>query len=874
MDIDNIVTDLNKRFAEPLKTFYKRRIIFLHDEDKEFIDRLDELKLDNAKLLILTETNNFYAKKLLIFDDTESNYLVYDPFLRENYEDNWLLDIELYSEEFRADLMSIWMHEMGLPDNTSIRQQVKVCKKYFNAAKRRAKFAALDNKPQTGAELHQAIMCIICGCNERRASAIIPSVLMAGLGNDANPKYQELVQYNEDKMFWGMVQKMTGYGAEKPSLEKLAAHIICTAATRTMHQEYLNDLHGYISMSYQAFCYDIISAWLHSDNKDVLKNIIVQVENDNDIHLIDRLRNVPVEDLLNTEIFPCINTLIIDHIMKDIANDIVKAKDIKAIIEKRRTCCWYEDTAVYFEALLQVANMQEFYQENDKASDSESLSFHAANPQDLWNEYINKYYLMDTYYRKFHAGFATSHDIYNIAINDELWNKVKDKVERLYVNWFLEKLGENWSKVSAADYAEYGRIRDLPVQSDFYKSRVKTAGNRIFVVISDAFRYEVAASLTQDLQHENQCSVKLSAMQSIFPSYTKYGMAALLPHKELSVRLNAKEELEVLADGEPTVSSNRDKILKKNNPKSIALRADELVKLPRNERKELVKGMQVVYIYHNEIDREGHDEKAVCCACDKAISELKNLIKIMVNDFSATNILLTADHGFLYVYSSLKESDKISMAEYGDKVSESARRYVIAKKDVVPQYLMPIKFLEGNTYFIAYSPRENIRLKVKGAGMNFVHGGASLQEMVVPVVEYRYLRNNNKEYQKNKDHYDAKAVEIAVLSSSRKISNLIFSLEFYQKEAVGNNRKKAIYTIHFEDCIGTVISDIQKVIADKTEEDVKQRQFRCTFNLKSLKYSPAEKYYLLIKDETGIQVSKIEYKIDIPFAMADFGFFS
>lgn len=89
---------MNKRFAAPLPEFYKRRIIFWYDEEKEFEDKLDEIPLENAKLLVLTGTNNFAAKKLLTVDDTTSNYLVYSPITYESKEDDWLLNIELYSE--------------------------------------------------------------------------------------------------------------------------------------------------------------------------------------------------------------------------------------------------------------------------------------------------------------------------------------------------------------------------------------------------------------------------------------------------------------------------------------------------------------------------------------------------------------------------------------------------------------------------------------------------------------------------------------------------------------------------------------------------------------------------------------------------------
>ena len=61
------------------------------------------------------------------------------------------------------------------------------------------------------------------------------------------------------------------------------------------------------------------------------------------------------------------------------------------------------------------------------------------------------------------------------------------------------------------------------------------------------------------------------------------------------------------------------------------------------------------------------------------------------------------------------------------------------QKGVQPDYLMPVKFLGGNTEFDGFAPRESIRIKMNGGGMNFVHGGISLQEMVVPVIEYHYL---------------------------------------------------------------------------------------------------------------------------------------
>ena len=321
------------------------------------------------------------------------------------------------------------------------------------------------------------------------------------------------------------------------------------------------------------------------------------------------------------------------------------------------------------------------------------------------------------------------------------------------------------------------------------------------------------------------------------------------------------------------------------------MKYNDIIAMKRAERSALVKGMDVVYIYHDTIDEASHtSDTAVFAACDKAVSELKNLVRIIVNEFGGTNILITADHGFLYTYSPLTEDDKVGKNEFYDVDSENindlkkesakrcveyGRRYAIMQKGVQPNYLLPVKFLDGKSDFGGFAPRESIRIKMNGGGMNFVHGGISLQEMVVPVIEYHYLRNDSMEYKRNKQKYDTKPVTVNLLSANRKISNMIFSLNFYQKDAVGANREAAAYQVYFTDENGRQISDVQKIIADKTSDNGAERTFRCQFNLKSLKYSNTAAYYLVIADEQGLQMPQREpFQIDIAFAVDEFDFFS
>ena len=136
MAMDDIKKKLEQRFSDPLPEFYERRIIFWNDEDKEFLGEIVEFVLNNAKKLVLTETNNFEIKKILNHDDLTNNYLVYNP-IKVEMENDWLLDIKLYSEEFRADQLSMWMQEMHIEQNPAIRHEIKQYRSFLNAASRR-----------------------------------------------------------------------------------------------------------------------------------------------------------------------------------------------------------------------------------------------------------------------------------------------------------------------------------------------------------------------------------------------------------------------------------------------------------------------------------------------------------------------------------------------------------------------------------------------------------------------------------------------------------------------------------------------------------------------------------------------------------------
>lgn len=858
---ERVQSNLIERFAAPLPEFYRRRIIFWQDEDREFENDVDELKLEGVKIIKLTGTNNFAVKKLLSHDDLDSNYLVYCPIAYSNIEDDWLQDIEYYSETFRADFVSILMDELNITSTATMRRTVKLYAKFFESSERRQKLRKLGGNYQKEDQLHVGIMTVLAGLSEASVQNIIIAVLSAGLDGQANSVLQNIRKFGSIDDFWRIVQQRTGYAYEmgRP-LSDFASHVLLTALAQTMNASILKGLERFVSERGKAYCYDVVHEW--RSRKDTEKELLYELCRtvENELQLPTRFDRVEPETLITGDIFPCINESILKQLYAEIGENVVKADLIMKVCENRRTAGWYERFSDYFDCLFFIGKMQIFYQEHGGG-------FHIVEPKKIWKLYTTDFYRMDAYYRHFHHAFGCSLKNSNDALEDGLKHST-DFVEALYQNWFLHELTACWTNAAADDLAKLGYVSEIDKQREFYMRYVIPASSknmRAFVIISDALRYEVAHELSESIMRTTKGTASLESMQAMFPSITKFGMAALLPAKKISLNHNG----DVLVNGNPTRSTaDRNAILNAKHNTSVAVQYNDLLKMKKDERRELVAGKDVIYIYHNAIDAIGDkapSESKVFDACETAIQELSGILRIIVNELSGTNIFITADHGFLYTYRPLNESDKLDQKAFSGDVYELGRRYALTACDATADFLLPVNISHelSETSVNGYTPQNTTRMKIQGGGENYVHGGISLQELVVPVIAFKNLRSTNKNY------VEVKNAELKILSESRKVSNLIFSLEFYQRQPVGDKIQPCEYSIYMVDENGTPISDRQKVIADKTSEVATDRVFRVKFNLKAGTYDNKKTYRLVI--ENKINVEEIAFRIDIAFA-DDFGF--
>lgn len=173
MPYKDIQKRLEERFSTPLSDFYERRIIFWKDEDREFESVFDELELNGVSKIKLDGSNTFEVKMLLSVDDLTGNYLVYSPISYDHPEDNWLLNIELYSEEFRSDLTSLRMSSLGIEDTPVLRKTMKLYSKFFDSKAREAKLVRIGNSYSSPTQLHLDIMAVLAGAESGSISQIL-----------------------------------------------------------------------------------------------------------------------------------------------------------------------------------------------------------------------------------------------------------------------------------------------------------------------------------------------------------------------------------------------------------------------------------------------------------------------------------------------------------------------------------------------------------------------------------------------------------------------------------------------------------------------------------------------------------------------------
>ena len=349
------------------------------------------------------------------------------------------------------------------------------------------------------------------------------------------------------------------------------------------------------------------------------------------------------------------------------------------------------------------------------------------------------------------------------------------------------------------------------------------------------------------------------------PSYTDLGMALLLPHQTLNITENGV----FLVDGISTQGTeSRTKVLRAAKPESLAITYESISGMNKQQMQKTFAGIKLIYIYHNAIDAEGDKastEHKVFHATEEAFKELSGLIRKIVNDIGIVNFFITADHGYIYRRTPLRESDKTPRVAGSDFPLKRrfALSYGQSRVENTQVFSMQFMGLPDLTAIVPYGAN---CFKIQGAGSCYVHGGSALQEVMVPLIKFKSGRNLSKQT-------SARKVQIALTSLTRKITSQIVYLNFQQSEPVGDKILPLHARVALVDENGERISNENIVIADSESLEPAGRVFREKFTLRNIKYDKRSNYYLVIIDDDEMiesELERIPFTVDLVFGSGIF----
>ena len=816
-----------------------RKLIFWYDNKKEFVDDIENLKLENVKIHYLTPTNLFMTKVLLERQDKESNYLIYAPFEKPENRENHLADIILYSKEFYADRVSLLAVDLGI--DAVYKPVLEKYIKFFNAKDRTKRFYDLEVDNYNEETIEVALLAALTRSKVANFEEVVRAVLSEGLSN--NKYLEEFHKYDLEEAFWKYCNLNFAYSDQDPSLIKFSISLLLTYAKNQMNKDLTGNLNKYILNKPGT----VIAFVDQMMNSSIYMNSFRRISDEvyRSIDGANIFKNYDIEDLINIDVFKAIDDYIIkwilDRILDENLNVEVNGSTISDICKSRRFKHFKD---LYTDKYTLLINGYYLISNKD-------LKFED-NIVDLVAEYDNSYYKMDSYYRRFYYYLDRVGD-------NSIFEELQTLVENIYINRYLDILSKEFS-----NKLDYSNLKQkFKLQREFYNNFIAGNNERIIVIISDAFRYELAKELVDRFKYNEKIDAEIEPQIGVIPSYTSLGMASLLPNE----RIEISDNYSVYVDGKPTSNlPERRAILQNRNPKSECLQFDSLIKMKKDELRQCFAGKEVIYIYHNQVDARGdklNTEDEVFIACNEALNEIEDVIRILTNNVSATRFIVTSDHGFIYTRSRNKESEKIEkFFKKDDKVN---RRFIISDNsyDLLGTKNMIVSdVLENYDDRTITMPLTSNVFKSQGGGQNFIHGGSSPQEIIVPVVKIR----------STKGAIEVEDVKISLISMISKITSLLLSLDFVQQEQVSDIIKPATYSIKFIDKAGELISNEEIYLAKSKSRNSSDRIFNLKFNFRNKKYSRDEEYYFTITNtETGMEIYRQQVMIDIAFA-DDFGF--
>ncbi|MGE1154359.1 BREX-1 system phosphatase PglZ type A [Pseudomonas kitaguniensis] len=787
----------NPKITQALSNLFdKQRIVFWYDTRLEFRADFETLELPDIEKIELAN-NEFGVKYRLLREQPEQKFLLYREGAEPPHLHNWLLDVQLASGNcFRTDQVSLWLAELALGPDCYPLLEAHVA--FFESAKRREALGKLL-EPGDSQNLLQRKMLAVCAGNEPRLDVILEN-LLGDLAANKDVRIKLIESSGLSAYLWEQVKRAYGYSSEQPGLHDFVIELFKACFMLGIDPAYKARL------SAEALVF--LKRWKdsrsHEQSFETLSEQCAAV-----LQIDDKLQALDWRSLLELDYFELIDRKILSELVRAVVARTVTAQEVEQWVRQRRQSHWFER---FKDVYLALEHAAQFIQVLDITQlQMESLT-------DGVQKYASQWFRLDQRYRKF---------VYHLRESGQasLLGELAMQVENLYGNNYLSRLNDRWQQ--HVDAAQQWEAAPVVLQRNFFNRFVQPFVERktkVCVLISDAFRYEVGEELQSLIRQEDRFEAELDPMLSMLPSYTQLGMAALLPNNSLQLADN--DSGDAIVDGQSAQGSvNRGKILATRVPASQVVRAKDLLAMNQADSRALLRDNEVVYVYHNLIDKTGDTrdtEERVFAAAEETLSELIRLVKKLTNA-NASNLLITADHGFIYQNHPLQESDFLSSEPEGGEVLYRDRRFVLGRslrEGASFKTFSPVQLGLTGTLMVQI-PKSINRLRLKGSGSRFVHGGATLQEVVIPVIRINKKRQS-----------DVGRVDVDFIGGGGKtITTGQLAVVLYQTEAVTEKLQSRRLRAGLFTLDGELVSDQHELLFDFSSANPRERELPVRFIL-------------------------------------------
>lgn len=465
------------------------------------------------------------------------------------------------------------------------------------------------------------------------------------------------------------------------------------------------------------------------------------------------------------------------------------------------------DIQVVFKFIEQVA----LYYEKVKTVGTMKLN----SPEEYVQNYVDKdngLYLADMFYRhslEAYHDLITKENPIEQTIND-----TKNQLDQEYAK-LTNILNLEWL-TCVMEREDLFDSLSIEKQEDFYNNESEPSAKQV-IIISDALRYEVAAELMQELSKEKHIA-KLFPYKAMLPTETKYCKTALLPHRTLDI-----QGTDMMVDGQVLVTTEqRTAHVSRYREGAVCVKYEDVMNGDQTSNRELFK-RPLVYIFHDVIDENSHPQNPfeIIRSCRTAINQLTALVKRLHATMNVHNVVVTADHGFIYNDIRFEEKDKHSITE---NCIEKKTRYYLTDSNMKVEGIakMPIEKVSGisssKPLYVAVPIGTN-RLAAPG-GYNFAHGGGTLQEMIIPVVKSSLRRTDKTE-----------KVGVSLMSHNLNMVSSRLKFHLIQSEAVSMTvmERKVVCQVFNGDEPVTIEKELLLNSADSA--NLNNRVFEVTLNL-------------------------------------------